>query len=643
MPDLNPSTTTAIQTQQVVPSWYQSYLEQVMGRATGVANQPYQTYPGQRVAGFTGDQNNAFNTIRGMQGGYRPYLTAAMGEAGEAANSNVLGAAAPFYSRATEGFPSAVSRYMSPYISGVTDEIARLGTENLSENLLPAVNDQFVAAGQYGSGRNQEFVNRAVRDTGREILGAQSNALQAGYGQAGQLYGQDVNAQLAAGQGTAQAINQDVANARSAADLYSNLGEASQGFALRDAAALEGVGQQQQALGQKSLDTAYSDFLRQLNYPQEQTSFLSSIIRGFNPPVSSSQTSTGPANANQLAPSSISQIGGLATGALGLAGLFGGSSLFGKTGGSVPKGLSALRMAEGGSVRDTMDRLGRTPAEDNRLWDHHKRLRDKYQDDIDAYTAETRELQGGRVGDTMDTLGRTPAESNAWFQHHQRRRERWDQEHEQDMRELGEARRKLDGIRKYWDDRNDILDGKRPPRGWGIDRNPQPQRKTNDFERDTWSMASGGLVAAARMAEGGSTTRRKPTFLTPEFADRLRGWLGMDPYWTTEQADIEAMEAPYRPKRRRGWGLQQDENYNPQRRQSVIERDTWEMARGGSVKENPRDDEYVDYRGWGPKPYDNMDIPATGHPSSLTRRPIRKAAGGLVAAARAMPARRRAA
>ncbi len=71
--------------------------------------------------------------------------------------------------------------YMDPYTSAVTDNIARLGNENLMENVLPGVNDTFTGAGQFGGNRNAEFEERAIRNNQREISGAQANALEAGF------------------------------------------------------------------------------------------------------------------------------------------------------------------------------------------------------------------------------------------------------------------------------------------------------------------------------------------------------------------------------------------------------------------------------------------------------------------------------
>lgn len=71
--------------------------------------------------------------------------------------------------------------YVDPYTSGVTNEIATLGNRNLTENVLPAVNDTFTGAGQFGGNRNSEFESRAIRDEGQDIANAQAQALETGF------------------------------------------------------------------------------------------------------------------------------------------------------------------------------------------------------------------------------------------------------------------------------------------------------------------------------------------------------------------------------------------------------------------------------------------------------------------------------
>jgi len=93
-----------------------------------------------------------------------------------------LSTASPFLSALPA--PGAIASYMSPYTSGVVDEIGRLGSRNLVENVIPNINNTFIGSGQFGSDRNAKTIGNAIRDASRDIAGQQSAALQQGYGQA---------------------------------------------------------------------------------------------------------------------------------------------------------------------------------------------------------------------------------------------------------------------------------------------------------------------------------------------------------------------------------------------------------------------------------------------------------------------------
>jgi len=114
---------------------------------------------------------------------------------------------------ATKTFPQSAAEYMSPYQENVVNQIADVGLRQLQEKFLPAVGEEFIKAGQFGPGRGSsrmsEFGARALRDVQEATLAEQAKALQAGYGQAADIFGADVSraGQLAgtAGQlGTAQ-------------------------------------------------------------------------------------------------------------------------------------------------------------------------------------------------------------------------------------------------------------------------------------------------------------------------------------------------------------------------------------------------------------------------------------------------------
>ena len=93
------------------------------------------------------------------------------------------------------------------------------------------------------------------------------------------------------------------------------LGGLEQQLGLTGAAAVESIGQQEQALNQRSLDLAYQDFQRQRDDPYNRIAFMNAAVRGLDLPSRTTTESTGPANVYQ--PSVLSQLA--SAGATGLA------------------------------------------------------------------------------------------------------------------------------------------------------------------------------------------------------------------------------------------------------------------------------------------------------------------------------------
>lgn len=79
-------------------------------------------------------------------------------------------------------------QFMNPYVNNVVNEQARLSNQNLFENVLPQVNSTFAGAGQFGSTRNADFTNRAIRDQQYNLAGQQGNTLMQAQQAAGQQY-----------------------------------------------------------------------------------------------------------------------------------------------------------------------------------------------------------------------------------------------------------------------------------------------------------------------------------------------------------------------------------------------------------------------------------------------------------------------
>ena len=185
---------------------------------------------------------------------YQPFL----GQAGEALTG------------ASQTFPEAVNAYMNPYTQNVVNQIADQGVRQLTEKFLPAVGQEFIQAGQFGVGpgstRMGEFGARALRDVQENVLAEQAKALQAGYGQAADIFQSDASRKAGL--------------AGTAADIAGM----AQKYGLTGAEAVGSVGEKERAMQQANLKLAYEDFLKQENYPKEQIQFLSEILKGINLP-----------------------------------------------------------------------------------------------------------------------------------------------------------------------------------------------------------------------------------------------------------------------------------------------------------------------------------------------------------------------
>ena len=182
----------------------------------------------------------------GLQAGQQQY--------GRAAAIDIAGAANPYMQQAAQTSAAGIGQYMNPYQEGVMNAIAKQGARNLSENLLPAVSDAFIRAGQFGGSRMGEFGERALRDTQEAVLNQQAQAIQQGYGQALSASQADLarQAQLAstAGQltGQQQAALTNIGQAQTAA------GQAQQQAGLTSAQNITQA--QQQALNQAQASAA---------------------------------------------------------------------------------------------------------------------------------------------------------------------------------------------------------------------------------------------------------------------------------------------------------------------------------------------------------------------------------------------------
>jgi hypothetical protein len=414
------------------PAWAENAVSGMFNRATAASNQGYTPNPYQRVAGFTSPQTNAFQLADANVGSWGAPMQRASTYTAQGANASSLGAASPYLGQAgssldradgqsasragspyigmgvgtlgaaagttmagTGSWVDAYRDYENPYRDQVTNRIAELGTRNLMENILPQVNSTFTGAGQFGSSRNAEFTNRAIRDTQNEILGNVAQSLERGYGTSANIYNADQGRRLQAGStlsgigsnivgaGTAAGnlVSADRQNDIASANARANLGQIAGNFTNADASrkldaarlsqaeaqnlqqlgqgdvrTLLGTGALQQEMDQRNLDTLNKDFYEARDWEKNQIGWLGNALRGQNTGTTTTTSTPGPSTAQTLGGL------GLVTASLGQSGAFGSngylSNMFGrKAGGLVAK------FQDGGGV-DFFDLVRKASNED---------------------------------------------------------------------------------------------------------------------------------------------------------------------------------------------------------------------------------------------------------------------------------------
>ena len=305
-------------TQTAIPEYARPYVESMLGKSealTDINQNPYQSYGGQRIAGFNPVQERAFADVQNRQ------TSSQLGQGTALAGASglgSLGAGARYQNMATD--PNAMSAYMSPYMQNVVDvqkdqALRDAQIRNIGSNLGSA------RQGTYGGARQllaEQERNRNLQQGLANIQATGSqNAFQA--------------AQQAQQFGTTAGL-QGYGQAGQAAATLGNLGQTQFGQESAINQAQQQVGAIQQAQAQQGLDLGYQDFLKQRNYPYQQLAFQSDMLRGIPLSQSAQQIYTAP-------PSTASQLGGLGMSALGI---------YGMSGGFKAKGGAIKEMAQGG-------------------------------------------------------------------------------------------------------------------------------------------------------------------------------------------------------------------------------------------------------------------------------------------------------
>ncbi len=280
----------------------------LLSRAQGNANTPFQPNPFVTASGFAPMQQTAFSQI-GSQMPYQavaPYL--------KQANQYVGQANAPIWPNVQQFSPAAVNQYMSPYIPAVVG-----ATEQQFQNINSQQMNQLA-----GNAASQGALGGSRAGAAEAILGGQQAAGEApviaglynqGYGQALQEFNTQQQAQLGATEAQRWLASQG-------AFASGQLGQENVGAAMGNINAELGAGAQQQQLAQARANIPAYNFYAQQAYPFQTTNFLAGITEGTGSLAGGTGSTTYPA------PSIGSQLLGAGTAG---AGILSNTGAFGNT------------------------------------------------------------------------------------------------------------------------------------------------------------------------------------------------------------------------------------------------------------------------------------------------------------------------
>jgi hypothetical protein len=350
-----------------LPKYLQPYVTDIASRAQAESNREYTPYEGQRIAGFTPEQQQVQQNVMGLQqpgqfgqatdfatqaglgslatGQYNPYTFSTQNVA--APNLQQYQMAAP------DQFGQAqAQQYMSPYAQNVMDVQKREAITDAQKAQL-MTNLGAARQGTYGGARQLLAGTERERALGTQLGDIQAKGLQSAYENAQQQFERDRAAQMGVGRTNLEAqlgvqqlgantgLQAALANQQQAMEAQrlseasrqfgSNLGM--QGFAqaLQSANTLGNLGQtqqqmdlqrlqaqdltaaQMQQMNQKQLDLRYQDFINQRDDPRRALDYYSNLVRGLPNQMGYTQTTSAP-------PASMAgQLANVGIGALGLS------------------------------------------------------------------------------------------------------------------------------------------------------------------------------------------------------------------------------------------------------------------------------------------------------------------------------------
>lgn len=306
----NNATTT---TRTEIPEPWATASRDAIDLARGLAQRPYQKYPGgvPRIAQFSPEQNAAMTTAMRGTGSWAPQFDSTMRSLSGKSSGSYLpmsASSADDYLAMDAPSADAIGAYVNPEMAAIEEAMQRSGQKARSDFTA-----KLARSGGMGGSR-QAIMEAAMREGEQRNLGQLRAQSWQG---ARDAVSRDRQSNQAAREAAArrgqeaergnQAAYEAAARRGLTADelAISGLDRGSQMFG-RDISTMLGVGGAKQAQDQRNLDLMRSDWQAQQEHPIDMLNLFTSVLR--NTPYPTSRTTTGPG------PNSFAQnVGGFAS------------------------------------------------------------------------------------------------------------------------------------------------------------------------------------------------------------------------------------------------------------------------------------------------------------------------------------------
>jgi hypothetical protein len=258
-----------------LPAWVENASAQNYQFAQQVANQPYQPYGGQTVAGFSPDQLSAMDYARSNVGAYQPVYDAGISMAGQS------GMYQPDQVRAGQFTDANVGAYMNPYLDQVESNALR-NIQGATQLAVNKIGDQAATSRAFGGSRQGISEGVTIAEGTKQVGDLSAKLRSDAYNQAMGQINADQNRAMQASMANQSAGLQNAGRQLQAAQTMSGIADQGNAAMSNDVQRMMTLGQMQQQMEQKYLDDAYSRFTEARDYPKEQLNVLLSAL-GMSP------------------------------------------------------------------------------------------------------------------------------------------------------------------------------------------------------------------------------------------------------------------------------------------------------------------------------------------------------------------------